>query len=77
MICPVRMCQPIPASPSKRRDRALKESTPRNPKKIKSPTEGTIRFAQAGSEFSFAELFFVELSFAKLYLIAIGLNLIE
>src|ERR1700683_5283896 len=80
--CPVRMCHPIPASPSNRTDSAVNASRPRNATKIKSLTDGTIHRTHAGCN-SAAELSSVKLSSVKLSAddlmepIAIALNLIE
>jgi hypothetical protein len=65
--CPVRMCQPIPASPNNRTDRVVNTNRPNSATKIKSPAEGKSHRTHAGRK-SAAEL---------LEPIAIALNLIE
>ena len=65
------MCQPIPASPSSRTDRALNTSKPSNAAKIKSPVDGTTHRTHAGRKS--ADLSSVDL----VEPIAIALNLIE
>src|SRR5580704_15776447 len=65
--CPVRICQPIPASPNKRTDRGVNTSRLTSTTKSKSPADGTSHRTHAGCEPA-AEL---------LESIAIALNLIE
>jgi hypothetical protein len=76
------MCQPIPASPSNRTDKAVNAKSPNNAAKIKSPADGTTHRAHAGAESS-ADLFSADPSSVDLFSvedmepIAIALNLIE
>ncbi len=64
--CPVRMCQPIPASPSKRTDKWVNVSTPRKAMKIRSAIEG--RSHCVCDRFLFAE---------TMELMSIAVNLID
>src|SRR6266567_6979626 len=67
ICCPVRMCQPIPASPRRRTDSAVKASAPSRATKIRSATEGIAMRTHIG----------VSLAAELLEPLGIALNLIE
>jgi hypothetical protein len=48
ICCPVRMCHPIPASPSRRTDTGVKTKAANSATKIKSATEGRAQRAHTG-----------------------------